>query len=107
MKSSAIPVVSRLTATMRRILYSKWFGGAVFLCLVVGTILWFVTRERLPRRIQIATAKENGQYDLFGTILANSMTKPVAMCPPHWSKKLLPLSTKSINIGAGENFPGR
>ena len=75
MKRSPIAAVVRLTAPMWKLLYSKWFGGAVVLCLVVGTICWFLAQERLPRSIQIATGAKNGQYYLYGKVLAGSMRK--------------------------------
>lgn len=78
MRWSPITAVVRLTSPMWRILHGKWFGGAVFICLVVGTVLWFVAQERLPRSIRIATGAKNGQYYLCGEVLASSMKKGTA-----------------------------
>jgi TRAP transporter TAXI family solute receptor len=73
MRKLPIAAVVRLTAPIWRIVYSKWFGTALFLCLVIGTVFWFAAQERLPRNIQIATGAENGQYHLYGSVLAASM----------------------------------
>ena len=67
--------VAQLRASLWRIVYSKWFGAAMVLCLVVSIILWSVARERLPRTIRIATGAQNGQYYLYGQIFARSMRK--------------------------------
>lgn len=56
-----------------KVIYSKSFGIAVFLCLAVGTVLWFLMQEKIPRTIRIATGENNGQYHLYGNVLAESL----------------------------------
>lgn len=77
MRLSPIPVVAQLTASIWRIIYSKWFGAMVVLCMVLGTILWFVTLDDLPRSIKIATGEKNGQYHLYGEVLADILEKRI------------------------------
>ncbi len=44
--------------------------------LIVGSIgIWHFTKERLPRTIRIATAKQGGLYHEFGQALAKSLTR--------------------------------
>jgi TRAP transporter TAXI family solute receptor len=79
MRWSPVAAVAQLTASIWRILYSKWFGTAVMLCLVLGTIFWFVAQERLPDPIRIATGAKNGQYYLYGEVLDRSIERRTAV----------------------------
>lgn len=73
MRWSPIADVARLRAPTWAILHSKWIGGAIIVCLLVGTVMWFVAQPRLPRTIRIATGARNGQYHLYGDVLAGSI----------------------------------
>ena len=93
MKCSPIAAVIQLMGPRWTILYSKWFGGAVLICLVVGTISWFVVQDRLPGTIRIATGAEHGQYYLYGGVLAGSMQTRTA-------RRVIPL----ITDGSVDNY---
>lgn len=71
MRWSPTPVIAQRTASIWRVIYSRWFGATVVLCMILGTILWFVTRDGLPEPIRIATGAKNGQYYLYGDVLAD------------------------------------
>jgi TRAP transporter TAXI family solute receptor len=73
MRWSTSSVIAQRTASIWRLIYGKWFGAMVILCMVLGTILWFVTRDRLPDPIKIATGAKNGQYYLYADVLADIM----------------------------------
>ncbi len=63
----------RVKPLVQKWIYSKAFGIAVLLCLAVGTVLWFLVQDRLPHTIRIATGADNGQYHLYGDLLADGL----------------------------------
>ena len=51
----------------------RWIVIIPVAIIVVSVVVWFVTRETLPRTIRVATAHEGGLYHEFGEALQKSL----------------------------------
>ncbi len=53
----------------------KLFVGALLVVIAVSLVGWYTTRDRLPRKILIATGKPGGLYHEFGNKLAKAISE--------------------------------
>ena len=53
----------------------RWFALIPVVIILISIIVWFSTRETLPKTIRIATANEGGLYHEFGKALEQSLEK--------------------------------
>ncbi|MCH1497718.1 MAG: TAXI family TRAP transporter solute-binding subunit [Akkermansiaceae bacterium] len=51
----------------------RWIVIIPVAIIVVSVVVWFVTRETLPKKIRIATAQDGGLYHEFGEALQKSL----------------------------------
>lgn len=53
----------------------KWLAIVPIAAIVISVAVWLTTRDTLPRKIRLATAKENGLYHAFGEALRASLER--------------------------------
>ena len=53
----------------------KWFAWSVLALLIVCVVTWYATRETLPQKIRIASAKQGGLYFSFANVLKPLLEK--------------------------------
>lgn len=58
------------TNTLRRL-----YVGTLLVVIALSLVAWFLTRDRLPRRITIATGKQGGLYHELGVELARALER--------------------------------
>ena len=58
----------------------KLFVGTLLVVIFVSLVGWHMTRDRLPRRILIATGKQGGLYYQLGAELARAIERANTAC---------------------------
>ncbi len=58
---------------LRTTVLRKYVAWAMIAILIASLLTWYLTRDRLPARIRIATAERDGQYFQFGQELATAL----------------------------------
>ncbi len=59
----------------KTIVVRTWFFWGMVFLLVVSLLTWFVTRDRIPRNVVIASGMEGGLYHTLGNELAESLER--------------------------------